>query len=215
MRPVCAENCAPPPDQRLRGRRRPEAVADQHDRSLSVTLRLAHLVLGRLLSWLVLLARSDAAKEPRSSCCGMGSRCSAKQSAPDADLVDRAFLSAMARLQPAQLRRSGAPTSLTTNAAALACPRPAAPRRPEQPVRPRPCSENAFSAASTLHKWIARREPLVTRSPSDHPGLTVVRRGRACGPGRVHGAQRRVDRRRVRWLGTAVPGRQRVPGARA
>jgi hypothetical protein len=35
------------------------------------------------------------------------------------------------------------------------------------------------------------------------------------GPGCVHGAQRRFHRRRVRWLGKAVPWRQRVPRAGA
>ena len=58
-----AENRVTPPDQRLPGLRGRDhqLLTDQHDRI--VTLRLAYLILARVLRWLVLLARSDATED--------------------------------------------------------------------------------------------------------------------------------------------------------
>jgi hypothetical protein len=85
--------------------RRPPAIADQHDWSLWPS-RLAYLMLRRVLSWLVLLARSDAAKNAEILVLRHEILVLRRTSRrPTPTLVDRAFLSAVARLLPTQLRR--------------------------------------------------------------------------------------------------------------
>jgi hypothetical protein len=80
-------------------------VADQQDRSLWA-LRLAYLMLGRVLSWLVLLALSDAAKNAeilvRRHEVAVLRR---NNQRPTLTWIDRAFHGAFARLLPTQLRR--------------------------------------------------------------------------------------------------------------
>jgi len=68
-----------------------------------VTLGLAYLMLARVLSWLALLARSDAAKDVvlRHEVAVLR-RTNAR---PALTWLDRAVLSALSRLLPAPLRR--------------------------------------------------------------------------------------------------------------
>ena len=71
-----------------------------------MALRLAYLVLTRVLSWLALLARSDAAKDIeilvlRHEVAVLRRR----NPRPALTWVDRAVLSALSKLLPTQLRR--------------------------------------------------------------------------------------------------------------
>ena len=71
-----------------------------------MALRLAYLMLARVLSWLALLARSDGAKDVeilvlRHEVAVLRRR----NPRPALTWVDRAFLSALSRLLPTQLRR--------------------------------------------------------------------------------------------------------------
>ena len=71
-----------------------------------MTLRLAYLMLGRVLSWLVLLARSDTAKAAEILVLRHEVAVLRRTNQrPTLTWLDRAFLSALARLLPMQLRR--------------------------------------------------------------------------------------------------------------
>ena len=71
-----------------------------------MALRLAYLMLGRVLTWLALLARSDTAKDAEILVLRHEVAVLRRNNQrPTLTWVDRAFLSALARLLPAQLRR--------------------------------------------------------------------------------------------------------------
>ena len=71
-----------------------------------MALRLAYLTLGRVLSWLALLARSDTAKDAEILVLRHEVTLLRRTNQrPTLTWIDRAFLSALARLLPTQLRR--------------------------------------------------------------------------------------------------------------
>jgi hypothetical protein len=102
-----------------------------------VTLRLAYLALARVLSWLTLLARSDATKDVEILVLRHEVAVLRRHNPrPTLTWVDRAFLSALSRLLPTQLRRLRlvSPRTLLRWHAHLVARRWSYPRR--QPGRP-------------------------------------------------------------------------------
>ena len=102
-----------------------------------MALRLAYLLLARMLSWLMLLARSDAAKDVEILVLRHEVAVLRRHHPrPRLSWVDRALLSALSRLLPAHLRRLRlvSPRTLLRWHAQLVARRWTYPRR--QPGRP-------------------------------------------------------------------------------
>ena len=106
-----------------------------------MAFRLAYLLLARVLSWLALLPRSEAAKDVEILVLRHELAVLRRHNPrPTLTWVDRAVLSALSRLLPTQLRRRRL-VALAQNPAALARPPrrppldlPAATPRPAEPV---------------------------------------------------------------------------------
>src|SRR6188472_4101356 len=118
-------------------------------------------MLGRVLSWLVLLARSDAAKDaeilvPRHEVAVL--RRTTQR--PTLTRVDRAFLSALARLLPTQLRqlRLVSPRTLLRWHAQLVARRwTYPPRHPGRPPVTQPVRALVLRLARENPRWGYRR----------------------------------------------------------
>jgi transposase InsO family protein len=126
-----------------------------------VALRLAYLALARVLTWLALLARSDAAKDVeilvlRHEVAVLRRR----NPRPAMTWVDRAFISALSRLLPTQLRRLRlvSPRTLLRWHADLVARRWTYPRhRPGRPPMPEPIRALVLRMARENPTWGYRR----------------------------------------------------------
>jgi hypothetical protein len=169
--PVGAENCVTASDQRLRGQPTSQSqLAGRPAGSLAVALRLAYLALARVLSWLALLARSDAAKEAEILVLRHEVAVLRRGNLrPTLSRVDRAFLSALSRLLPTQLRRLRlvSPRTLLRWHARLVARRWTYPRRqPGRPPTPQPIRALVLRMARENPAWgyrRVRREALIVR----------------------------------------------------
>ena len=102
-----------------------------------MALRLAYLLLARVLSWLALLARSDATKDVEILVLRHEVALLRRHNPhPILTWVDRAFLSALGRLLPTQLRqlRLVSPRTLLRWHARLVARRWTYPRRYHPPI---------------------------------------------------------------------------------
>lgn len=138
-----------------------------------MALRLAYLTLGRVLSWLVLLARSDPAKDAEILVLRHEVAVLRRiNQRPTLTWIDRAFLSALARLLPTQLRqvRLVSPRTLLRWHAQLVARRWTYPRRhPGRPPVTQPVQALVLQLARENPRWgidesTANWSTLATRS---------------------------------------------------
>ena len=142
-----------------------------------MAFRLAYLMLARVLSWLALLARSDAAKDVEILVLRHEVAVLRRQHPrPRLDWVDRAMLSALSRLLPVDLRRLRlvSPRTLLRWHAQLVARRWTYPRR--QPGRPPVAQPDPGAGAA-----VGPGEPTV--GVPTHPGRA----------GRPRPSDRRID----------------------
>ena len=126
-----------------------------------MALRLAYLALVRVLSWLTLLARSDAAKDVEILVLRHEVAVLRRHNPrPTVTWIDRALLSALSRLLPTQLRRLRlvSPRTLLRWHAHLVARRWTYPRRqPGRPPTPRPIRALVLRMARENRTWGYRR----------------------------------------------------------
>jgi putative transposase len=126
-----------------------------------VALRLAYLTLGRVLSWLALLSRSDTAKDVEILVLRHEVTVLRRTNQrPTLTWIDRAFLSALARLLPTQLRqvRLVSPRTLLRWHAQLVARRWTYPRRhPGRPPVTQPVQALVLQLARENPRWGYRR----------------------------------------------------------
>ena len=157
-----AENRVTAPDQRFR--RQPASqsrLAGRPAGSLAVAFRLAYLILARVLSWLALLARSDAAKDVEILLLRHEVAVLRRHHPrPRLSWVDRALLSALSRLLPTSVRqlRLVSPRTLLRWHAQLVAQRWTYPlRHPGRPPVRQPVQALVLRMARENPRWGYRR----------------------------------------------------------